>query len=136
MSPSRLRPWLGVALLALLLPAAAGELYQWKDARGVTHYADAPPPGGSSYRTRTIRDSRDPIAAKPAESPQCMTARMNLEHLRGNQPVGFDANGDGKPDSTFTAEQRIEQTRKAEDTMQRACAAVASTDTPVASGNR
>lgn len=135
-SPSHLRPWLGVALLAMLLPAAAGELYQWKDTKGVTHYSDAPPPGRSGYQTRTIRDSRVPVAAKPAESAQCMTARMNLEHLRGNQPVGFDGNGDGKPDSTLTAEQRTEQTRKAEETLQRVCAAVASTGTPDASGTR
>ena len=135
-SPPWLRPWLGVALLTVLLPATAGELYQWKDAKGVTHYSDAPPPGRSGYQTRTIRDSRVPVAAKPAESAQCMTARMNLEHLRGNQPVGFDANGDGKPDSTLTAEERTEQTRKAEETLQRACAAMASTGAPDASGTR
>jgi hypothetical protein len=31
--------------LAVALPVVAGQVYTWKDAKGVTHYADAPPAG-------------------------------------------------------------------------------------------
>ena len=35
------RMFAGLALLvAVAAPAVAGELYQWKDANGVTHYSD------------------------------------------------------------------------------------------------
>ncbi|WP_412159617.1 DUF4124 domain-containing protein, partial [Pantoea sp. SIMBA_079] len=38
-------PCLVVALLAVAaLPLAASEVYSWKDARGVTHYSQTPPP--------------------------------------------------------------------------------------------
>ncbi|MET0756202.1 MAG: DUF4124 domain-containing protein, partial [Pseudoxanthomonas sp.] len=26
--------------------ALAGKVYQWRDAKGVTHFSDSPPPGG------------------------------------------------------------------------------------------
>ena len=48
------RPATAALVLALALPAAlvatGGELYQWKDANGVTHYSDAPPPGPDEGR--------------------------------------------------------------------------------------
>ena len=46
------RMFAGLALLvAVAAPAVAGELYQWKDANGVTHYSDSPPPGKATRRT-------------------------------------------------------------------------------------
>lgn len=111
---ARLRPWFAAALLIAFTGAAAGELYQWKDAQGVTHYADAPPPD-RAYTNRVIRErgNADTAAPEAAETAQCMTARLNLEHLQGSAPVGFDANGDGKPDSSFSAEERAAQVGKA-----------------------
>lgn len=101
------------ALVVLAAPAAAGEIYQWKDANGVTHYSDSPPPH-NAYRNRTIRTgSAAPVAdaapQKPAEHPNCTNARLNLERLAGDAPVGFDNDGDGKMDGILTAEQRAAQ---------------------------
>ncbi len=126
-SKPRRHLWCGLAILAIALPAGAGELYQWKDAKGVTHYADAPPVG-QVYKSRILNNAGyggQATAPKTAESAQCMTARMNLEHLTGSQPIGFDADGDGKPDAVFDAAQRAEQTRLAGKAVERRCAASA-----------
>ena len=47
-------------LLAGTALAQSGGVYQWKDAQGVTHYSDAPPPQGQ-YQARDIhhRDGAD-----------------------------------------------------------------------------
>ena len=117
--PSLVRclPWLGTAglVVALALPAMAGELYQWKDANGVTHYSDAPPPGKTDYQNRTIRDSGGTPAttaaapAQPAESDACTRARANLALLQGDGPVGTDEDGDGKPDAQLDTAQRADR---------------------------
>ena len=36
-----------LALLIAAAPLAASEVYSWKDARGVTHYSQTPPPAGT-----------------------------------------------------------------------------------------
>ncbi len=120
-SVTGLLPWLGAAALtlAIALPAVATELYQWKDASGVTHYSDSPPPAGADYQNRTIRDSgaasaAPEVAETPVQNSQCTTARGNLALLQGEGPVGIDTDDDGKPDTEFTAEQRTAQSRLAE----------------------
>ena len=111
------RAWLGVALLALALPAAAGEVYQWKDANGVTHYSDSPPPNQSNVKGRQIQNKTGTPSvaqAKPAESAECTTARNNLKQLQGSVPIGLDTDKDGKADAAFTPEQRAAQVKLAE----------------------
>lgn len=90
---------LSLACAALVLAASAAgasasEIYQWTDARGVTHYSEAPPPAGTSYTTRRITDSgasTPAVAPAPAEAapvnPQCTAARSNIEVLLGEGPV-------------------------------------------------
>ncbi|MGQ4660251.1 DUF4124 domain-containing protein [Lysobacter sp. F6437] len=135
-SVARRLPWLGAMglgiALATLSVASAGELYQWKDANGVTHYSDAPPPAGADYQNRTIRNSgtasvkQDQDAAEaPAGNAQCTTARANLELLQGEGPVGTDTDKDGKPDAAFSAEQRAAQTQLAEAAIKVHCAVAA-----------
>lgn len=59
-------------VLAMALPCvalASNVVYRWKDAQGVVHFADAPPPNGIKYKIVNIDTgvSRDPPApAKPA----------------------------------------------------------------------
>lgn len=127
-------PWLGAMGLGLALAsvsvAAAGELYQWKDANGVTHYSDAPPPTGADFQNRTIRNSgtasiKTEASEAPAENAQCTTARANLELLQGGGPVGTDNDKDGKPDVAMTAEQRAAQTQLAEAAIKVHCAVAA-----------
>ena len=103
------------AALALLLAAAPTlaqqqRVYQWKDANGVTHYTDTPPP--QTHKSRDIDDRGTPAEAPKAkveESRQCMDARANLQRLQGGQAVGIDTNGDGKADRNLTADERASQ---------------------------
>ena len=93
----------GLSLLGLAGTVAAGEVYQWKDASGVTHYSQTPPPKGQ-YQQRQITHhgtaAPQPVnatTAKPAaENPQCATARANVEALKSGNPV-HEADADGKP---------------------------------------
>lgn len=96
-----MRLMIACAALALATAAAgvhASEIYQWTDARGVTHYSETPPPAGTQYQTRRITDTGasaravDPApaqaqAATEEENPQCATARSNIEVLSGEGPV-------------------------------------------------
>lgn len=129
-STARRLPWLAAAglALAIALPAMSGELYQWKDANGVTHYSDAPPPAGADYRNRTIGNRGSASVAEEAEasteSSQCTSARANLALLQGDGPVGADTDNDGKPDAAFSADERASQTQQAEAAIKVHCTAV------------
>ena len=133
------------AALALLLGlscAAQAGVYRWKDAKGVTHYADAPPPSGT-YNVRELHAppaavpapaaarpasdpapaAVDPVAesapaaatpANPAADTNCTIARANLASLRSDSPVGVDADGDGKPDVVMADSERAGQATLAE----------------------
>lgn len=110
---------IGTALLAA--PAAhaqqaSADVYQWKDASGVTHYSESPPRKGT-YQTRRITHasgvspvaSATATAAQAAENPQCVVARRNVAALDSDRPVGHDADGDGKPDANMSGDQRAAQ---------------------------
>ena len=116
-----------MALLFAASPLLAQTVYTWKDAKGVTHYSDSPPPKGQ-YSDRQIKaapatpatatTSADASAteataredkAPRADGAVCAQARLNLARLQGDAPVGPDADGDGKPDSTLSAEDRVKQ---------------------------
>lgn len=130
---------LAFALPVAALSAAAGELYQWKDANGVTHYSDAPPPDQVKHENRIIRNSGGTAEATakadaPAENAQCTTARANLKLLQGEGKVGTDTDGDGKPDTELTADQRANRTELAAAAVKVHCTAPAA-DTPAAGGN-
>ncbi|MDH5824772.1 DUF4124 domain-containing protein [Luteimonas sp. RD2P54] len=122
---------LGTALaLAASTASVAGaqEVYQWKDASGVTHYSEAPPPSGS-YQQRRITSSgasagTDPTAAAApaAENPQCTTARSNIALLQGDGPV---AQEDG---SELNEDERANQMELAQAAVRAYCADDASAD--------
>ncbi|GAB3508970.1 DUF4124 domain-containing protein [Pseudoxanthomonas daejeonensis] len=102
----------------LCFGAPATNVYQWKDAKGVTHSADKPPPG-TKYDTRRI-DTRGETGVSasttptPTVDPQCGTARQNLQLLGSGAPVMRDTDGDGKPDTALSDEDRAAQTALAE----------------------
>lgn len=98
---------------ASLATAVAGEVYQWKDAKGVTQYSSTPPPKGV-YKTRAINNAGAAHAAvttsaTPAENPQCTQARTNVAALQGKGAVQQDSDGDGKGDKTLTDSERASQ---------------------------
>lgn len=109
--------WFAAGLLVVALPAAAGEVYQWKDARGVTHYADSPPPN-QAHKSRLITahgSATTTAAAKPAVvNSNCSNARSNLAILQGKGDVGMDDDHDGKPERTLTAPERANRVALAE----------------------
>ena len=112
----------GLAALLLALPVLASKVYQWKDAKGITHYSDAPPPGQQGVQNRQLKDGpTPPEAAKPAEDANCATARKNLVQLQSDKVVGLDADGDGKPDKEMTAEETAAQVHLAETTLKNTC---------------
>ncbi len=116
-----------VPILVLVLASATAQaagIYQWKDAKGVTHYTDTPPPD-SGYRQRNIYhpDSDPPAtAAKPAENPACATARKNIALLNSKQNVQLDSDGDGKPDKALSDNDRANQLALAQATLSTSCA--------------
>ena len=108
---------LSTALLAASVLAAAtasaGEVYQWKDANGVTHYSQTPPAQGK-FQQRSI--TQHVSAAAPAQptaertvSPQCATAQRNIELLQGGSRLQVDSNGDGQPDGDLDDADRQKQ---------------------------
>ena len=113
-------------LVLALAPAAAsaGGIYQWKDAKGVTHYTDTPPPD-SQYQQRNIYhpESDAPQAANkgPTENPACATARNNIALLGSKQNVQVDSDGDGKPDKTLDDQGRANQLALAQATLAASC---------------
>lgn len=117
----------GLSLLLLAATATAGELYQWKDANGVTHYSQTPPASGNyTQRTESGRDSKAPppaaTAGKPAESGQCTSTRANIALLESQSPVQQDVDGDGKPDKTLDDTERASQLELARALLKANCA--------------
>ncbi len=118
---------LAAAVLLVALPLSAGELYQWKDANGVTHYADAPPSRGS-YQNRRITDAgagtaNAASAEAPVENSQCLTARANLALLNGDGPVSMKGDTEGAEPTAMGTEQRAAQKRLSEAAIKAYCAA-------------
>ena len=119
--PSLLAVLLLPLALGVALPLAAGQVYTWKDAKGVTHYADAPPAGRKST-SRTIGERRPaPVAAKVAVNSDCSNARGNLNLLQGQGKVGIDEDKDGKPDRELTAAERASRLKVAEGEVELYC---------------
>jgi hypothetical protein len=111
---------LSALVLVAAFPACAGQVYQWKDAKGVTHYSDFPPPGQKAINRNL--DPRAPTApAKPVVNADCSNARSNLAILKGNTPVGLDADRDGKHERELTPTERAERTAKAEQAVKTYC---------------
>ena len=104
---------IGLSLLLATGAACAQDLYQWKDANGITHYSQTPPASGSyTERTESGRSPARPVetaSAASAESPQCATSRANIALLESESPVQQDTDGDGEPDRTLDDTERANQ---------------------------
>ena len=100
---------LGFALAAT--PLLAQTVYQWKDAKGVTHYSDSPPPKGATKRELHGARAATAEASKPpeADNAECAQSRLNLTRLQSNAEVGLDKDRDGRIDAPMSAEDRAKQ---------------------------
>jgi hypothetical protein len=114
---STLLPCLAAGLLLVSLPAASGEIYQWKDGKGVTHYSDSPPPN-QMHKSRAINPRGTAVAAaaaKPAAvNSDCSNASNNLKVLQGTGEVGLDADKDGKAERPLTPKERADRIQQAQ----------------------
>ncbi|MHC9085621.1 DUF4124 domain-containing protein [Luteimonas sp. RIT-PG2_3] len=127
---------------ALAWSPQSAELYQWKDAQGVTHYSQTPPDKGERYQQRQINNPQSsPIqqqasqGASPAngsgtpaspgqESAQCKSARSNIVALSSSNPVrGTDA--DGTPGEVLSDAQRASQLELAQAAVKAYCTSAA-----------
>jgi len=118
----------------LLLPAtglAAGKLYKWNDAQGVTHYTDEPPPDQQPYETRPVqgRPAAEPVAgiAPAEESENCRLVRKNITTLEGEGDIRMDLDGDGEAE-TLSAAQKATQLEIARQQVGVYCTATAAGD--------
>jgi hypothetical protein len=88
-----------VLLLGCLLAAASlaqttttrREVWEWKDANGVTHYSDAPAPGARKIvivgsTTTPVPPNVAPRAGQPANTPAAQPAPVNYTRLEIWQP--------------------------------------------------
>jgi hypothetical protein len=113
---ARMRRIVTFAVLLAACPLVLAQAYKWKDAQGVTHYADSPPPTGTKYdkvkTTGTVEapagtpapppkapePAKAAAAAPPSDTPEnrkklCTTLQSNMETLSKPQQVSVD---DGK----------------------------------------
>jgi hypothetical protein len=139
---------LGCIALVALAPAFAQSVYSWKDAKGVTHYSDTPPPKGTE--TRKVKPQPAPPApvapdtAKSPAAPQanasgaaadkvaaaerekqraesCKNAQSNLTLLQGSGGVEVDSDGDGKGDQLLDTAQRAKEIENMQAAVQANC---------------
>lgn len=113
---------------------AQQHVYHWVDAKGVSHYADAPPQGmEEGAREMVLRSERAgvqgspavpatptvgaasaaAVAGKPSNQAMCERARKNIAALQGTQDVVMDVDGDGK-NELLDAAQRADQLKRAQ----------------------
>lgn len=118
----------GLAMLAAAATAAPQQrVYTWKDANGVTHHSQTPPPAGQDFSTRGTR--ADPPApapasrpAAPAGNPDCEAGRRNLALLdQADSGAGIDTDGDGYADQALDDAERQRQRALAEAVIARHC---------------
>lgn len=130
-APRALPALLGFSLLLAGASASAGDLYQWKDANGVTHYSQTPPASGRyEERSESGRATAAPVdatatATRPAEPAECTTARANAALLEGQAALQQDTDGDGKPDKTLDDTERANQLELARAVLKARCAGAA-----------
>lgn len=136
-----------IAALVCAGDANAQKFYKWKDADGVTHYTETPPPEGQQADRVAVNaapaapieadepadgEPRDP--SLPAEarsstaveqrSAACITARSNLSTLETNPFVTMDKDGDGKQE-LLTVDEQNAQIARAREQVSSLCAAQA-----------
>jgi hypothetical protein len=142
----RIPPALLLLLLLAVPLAAAAQVYTWTDAHGTPHFSDAPPPPGIHYTivkpllgtahstpaaepapTADTTDATDndasatlPVRDTPENRAKlCAQLTTNLALLGGDKPVTM-TDAQGKP-QLMTAEQRQQQTARAEAQLKQYC---------------
>lgn len=109
-----MRIFLPILFCLAALPAGAQQFYSWRDANGVRHYSQSPPPH-DNYQERMVREPRKPPAAaepaKASSNPACTRARANIAVFANNDSVSMDRDGDGKAEVLSDAQRAAELDR-------------------------
>ncbi|HEX7112829.1 MAG TPA: DUF4124 domain-containing protein [Mizugakiibacter sp.] len=134
-------------VLMLALPAFAGQVYKWTDAKGTVHYSDSPPPQGARYSRVRVAGAaaQTPEQPAPGQTPPggapgaapaaasstrvadtavnraklCADLRKNIALLEGDQPLAVDA--DGNKQQNLDAARRSQELATERDQYQRYC---------------
>jgi hypothetical protein len=137
---ARMRRYLVLALLVAVCPLAFGQAYKWKDAQGVTHYSDSPPPAGTKVEkiktsgvvsapagdtppapatsTSTAKPAGGGMNDTPANRAKlCDGLRKNKEILDKEQTVSIDDGKGGKTQLDADARKRQVETNQAQLTL-------------------
>ncbi|UXI69248.1 DUF4124 domain-containing protein [Tahibacter amnicola] len=130
---------LGLLALGAMSAAQAGDkVYKWKDAAGITHFTDTPPPKGTEFDNIRIVGQSTPVATDTASTPgtpatpenaadektqRCKQARDKVALL--SSPVALTIQREGKTVPLEGAE-RDTQLKIATATADTYCAAAAS----------
>jgi len=129
-----------LAAVAATAGHSADKVYKWKDAAGVVHFSDAPPPKGTEFdNVRIVNQSAaitqdqaaqqqaaakpgegeaKPAAAPAGESQRCRSARERVAMLNSSSPLSVER--DGKL-VDMTAAERAAELRIATTTIESIC---------------
>jgi hypothetical protein len=138
-----MRRRLALILLVAACPLAFAQAYKWKDAQGVTHYSDSPPPGSAGKvekiqmkggmnapassgsapaparaSTASTPKPGTPVADNPANRAQlCSQLRKNLDVLQKEAVVSVDDGKGGATQLDAAGRQRQMETTQAQMTL-------------------
>jgi hypothetical protein len=103
-------PCLALLAIALLAsPVLAQQVYSWKDAKGVTHYSDSPPPeSATKARTIAVPPSPPPVAnVQPGTPPARASTAVAAPAVQTPDPAAAQA----------LADQRAAQCKRAQENL-------------------
>lgn len=137
-----MRRCLVLVLLLAACPLAFAQAYKWKDAQGVTHYSDSPPPGqgakvekiqmkggvstpSPAANTGPAKSSTagnpppgTPVADNPANRKElCTQLHKNLDVLQKEAVVSMDDGKGGMKQLDAAGRQRQVETTQAQMTL-------------------
>lgn len=61
---------LGLSLACIAGFASAQQIYKWKDANGVTHFSQTPPPSSGTHYTRMRLTSEPDVSSNPSSAAE------------------------------------------------------------------
>jgi hypothetical protein len=134
-----MRRCLALALLITVCPLALAQAYKWKDAQGVTHYSDTPPPNNGKYekvKTSGTVEAPEPAPAAPAKPASatpapgtavadnpanraklCDQLRKNMDVLGKEQVISVDDGKGGSQQLDDAGKKRQIETTQAQMTL-------------------
>ena len=94
-----------VAAVTCLGAHAADKFYKWKDANGIVHFTDTPPPQGTEFESVAVKG-----AAAITQSNSADAARK--DEAAASDAAAADASGDKKTAANDVGKARCEQAQQ------------------------